>query len=458
MSKTFCILPWIHTQTKPNGQIKPCCRFDIKHPDYKTETGYKFDGYNINNMSYYDAVNSTVWNEIKLAMLEGQTVPGCRKCYQEDDFQFNYTEDSRKSLRSMRVKENTLWNNDNQVGVDTINTPARLRYIELALGNYCNLKCRTCNGNLSTTWYDDEHILSAHYPDRKFYNLVLNVDNDWYESDFNDVEEIKFTGGEPMLHPNFTKTLDMLIATGRANLIKLDIFTNASWIPREKVLSRLRQFKFVTINLSVDGIAHVNDYIRYPSEWATVHESVKEWLMTEKKYSMFSIRWAPVISIFNVWVFHKMIEWWFNLQHEVKQKPWWQIILNKDDTGTLYTTMIVNIVYDPDYLNPSLYPNKKLLVSKLLADRDRWIQTMTMDTDNDPHMKNLAETTLMGIYYKVLSSVNSKEESIDIDKVKQFIEFTADLDRIRGQDLRVNLHNLWKRFEGMVEYRGKIND
>jgi hypothetical protein len=44
-----------------------------------------------------------------------------------------------------------------------------------------------------------------------------------------------------------------------------------------------------------------------------------------------------------------------------------------------------------------------------------------------------------------------------MDLLKQFIEYTADLDKLRGQDLRVNLPNLWKRFEGMIEYKGKMN-
>jgi hypothetical protein len=68
-----------------------------------------------------------------------------------------------------------------------------------------------------------------------------------------------------------------------------------------------------------------------------------------------------------------------------------------------------------------------------------------------------AEMSLFGVYNKVVSSLNSKDEEIDMDLLKQFIEYTADLDKLRGQDLRVNLPNLWKRFEGMIEYKGKMN-
>ena len=91
MSKTFCILPWIHAQTKPNGQIKPCCRFDHKNLEYKTKDGYKFDRFNINNedMTFTAALNSPEWRSIRNDMLNGEQVPGCRKCDQEEDFAFN---------------------------------------------------------------------------------------------------------------------------------------------------------------------------------------------------------------------------------------------------------------------------------------------------------------------------------------------------------------------------------
>ena len=62
------------------------------------------------------------------------------------------------------------------------------------------------------------------------------IEKDWDIKDFEYVEEIKFTGGEPMLHPNFIKTIDTILATGKQKNITLDIFTNASWVPKDKVI------------------------------------------------------------------------------------------------------------------------------------------------------------------------------------------------------------------------------
>jgi hypothetical protein len=456
MSNTFCVLPWIHAQTKPDGQIKPCCRFDHSHKDYiLSDKTNKFDKFNINNVTFNDALNSQEWQEIRNSMLAGEQVAGCRKCYQEEyGSGVPQPKNIKRNHKSMRVKENWMWNEDNQNNIIDKNN-IRIRYLELAFGNHCNLKCRTCNGILSTTWYDDDNKLAKYYADRKFHKEVVNVESEWNVNDFIHVEEIKFTGGEPMLHPDFIKTIDMIISTGRQHLITLDIFTNASWIPREKILSRLMQFKQVTINLSVDGLGYVNDYIRFPSEWTTVNDSVREWLVAETKDTeRLCVKWAPVISVMNVWSFHKMLEWWFLLQKEIGGKEWWDVLVRSH--GLALTTMIINTVSDPAYLKPSLFPKKFLLNQKLNAHRDSLIQEMNnYEHEIAAGVKWNAELTLFGFYSKVLSALN---EDLDMEQLKIFVEYTADLDKLRGQDIRIDLHHLWKRIEGMIEYKGRINE
>ena len=453
MSKTFCILPWIHAQTKPDGQIKPCCRFDHKHKDYLLlDKTYKFDKFNIKDVTFNGALNSSEWQEIRDDMLNGEQVAGCRKCYQEEHGRgVPQPKNIKRNHKSMRVKENWMWNDDNQTTI--IDDVVKIRYLELAFGNYCNLKCRTCNGGLSTSWYDDENKLAQYYSDRKAHNDIINVNCKWDPRDFDHVEEIKFTGGEPMLHPDFIKTIDMIISTGRQHLITLDIFTNASWIPRDKILSRLMQFKQVTINLSVDGIGRVNDYIRFPSEWSTVDTSVREWLIAETKDpERLYVKWAPVISVMNVWLFHRMLEWWFGLQKEISNKEWWNVLFRYH--GSAFITMIINVAHDPSYLRPSLFPKKYLLNEKLNAHLDSLIQKMNQN-ETDPDIKWNAEIALFGLYSKVLSALN---EELDTEQLKIFVEYSADLDKIRGQDLRTNLYDLWKRIDGKIEYKGRIND
>jgi len=455
MADTFCILPWIHTQTKPNGQIKPCCRFDHKHKDYRlSDNTYKFDKFNINSVNFTDALNSPEWQELRTAMIAGDTIAGCRKCYKEEDVGVEFqAQKPNKKNKSMRVKENSKWNNDIQNA--PLDTSIKLKYLELTMGNYCNLKCRTCSSDLSTTWVDEQNILSKYYLDKHVSKSIINIEKDWDIEDFDYVEEIKFTGGEPMLHPNFIKTIDTILATGKEKSITLDIFTNASWIPKDKVISRLKRFKEVTINLSIDGIGVVNDYIRSPSEWSTVNAAAREWLTLEKNnQDTFLIKWAPVISIMNADNFTAMVDWWFNLQKEVKNKNWWDIIVtaNTKIKDEYITLIIVNTVYDPIYLNPSLLPEKNKTLAFLLETRNNYlIQLKNSKTKN----QELVEMHLRKIFNKVISSINVTSDS---SLLQSFIEYTADLDKIRGQDMRISLPELWKRIEGLAEYKGRIDE
>lgn len=458
---TFCVLPWTHAQTKPNGQIKPCCRFDHKNEAYKLADGtFKFDKFNINKgTTYTQALESPEWQEIRTSMDNGERVPGCRKCYQEEDFQYNSIyKNPKKRVRSMRSKENWRWNRDNQDTIDAngITEPGKIRYLELALGTYCNLKCRTCTADLSSTWVEDETALSKFYTDRQVYKPIITVEENWDVRDFENVEEIKFTGGEPMLHPNFIKIIDIIIATGRQHLITLDIFTNASWVPRAKVLDRLKQFGKVVINLSVDGVGKVNDYVRAPSDWPTVEESVTEWLVAENTYpDTYIIKWAPCISIYNVWQFDQMVDWWVNLQHKIKGQGWWLSITKIQSNDVIevpQVTMLANVVHDPKYLSASHYPDKEALITQLVHHKRNFVSKVKAEVSSEEDQWAV-ELQLEGIYNKVVGALYAPADPI---MLKTFIEYTADLDKLRGQDLRTDIPFLWDKLNDHVEYKGRM--
>jgi len=461
---TFCILPWMHAQTKPNGQIKPCCRFDHKNPAYKQSNGtYTFDQFNINNgTTFTQALESPEWETIRQQMENDQRVAGCWKCYKEEndhDVAQQGKAVNPKISRSMRSKENWLWNMDNQDGIDTAkNTKSHIRYLELALGTFCNLKCRTCTADLSSSWVEDETVLSKYYSDRRVYNQVITIEENWDVRDFQHVEEIKFTGGEPMLHPNFIKIIDIILATGRQHLITLDIFTNASWIPRDKVLSRLKQFKTVRINLSVDGVGKVNDYVRDPSDWPTVEAAVKQWLVAETDYpEVFLIKWCPCISLYNIWQFTKMVDWWVDLQNSVKKGTWWKNITylqSNEQISVEQLNMTLNVAHEPKYIAVNNYPDKENLTKKLTEHKINFVKKVK-EMVTDKTVNWAAELQLEGIYNKLLGALAAP---VDPVLLQHFIEYTADLDKLRGQDLRKDIPELWDKIKDLVEYKGRINE
>ncbi len=432
---TFCILPWMHAQIKPNGQIKPCCRFDHRHNLYRKEDGsFKFEKFNINKTTFIEALQSQEWEEIRQQMFNGEEVPGCRKCYHEEHLERGLSKDFGSSgmSRSLRSIENRLWNGGNQDFFEGTEKK-EIRFLELALGTFCNLKCRTCASDLSSSWIEDESKLAGFYKDRAARQSKFTIETEWNLVDFEHVEEVKFTGGEPMMHPNFIKIIDLILSMGRQHLIELDIYTNTSWFPSSSLLERLKQFKAIRINLSIDGVGKVNDYLRPPSQWPLVEASALQWLKQEREHpDIFKILWVPCISIYNVWQFREMIEWWLDLQ----------IGMEPGKFSSPKNNIIVNVLQEPKYLSLSNYPDKNELIEWLMEHKKNI---------NSRFSKEIISTEK--IYDKVIGALNAP---MNKDLLQVFIEYTADLDNIRNDDLRVDIPFLWDKLKKLVEYKGRI--
>lgn len=446
----FCILPWVHAQVKPDGQIKPCCRFAHRDEHYQTETGYVFDDFNINKDSTLkDAIDSSLWTDIRNKMLNDEQIPGCWKCYREE---------SSGDGRSMRTGANDFWFQHLLEAEDTT-----LKYIELTLGSFCNLKCRTCSGYLSTTWLPEENILSDHYEDRSFIKTPKQVEKEYQKSDFEDVDLIKFTGGEPMLHPKFESLLDTIISTDRSSDIVLDIFTNASWVPKDKTLSKLKTFKRVNINLSIDGLGSVNDYVRSPSEWSTVEHVTKIWL---SQPDSFEVVWHPTFCIYNICQSVEMIEWWINIQQEVKQRDLWNSITTiakrpprKNEIRTLPTTykkltMVSNVVHAPSYLQCSLLPQKESVITQLKAFQNKMISKLEEGFELDSY-DYYALTAHINMFIDKI--VNAIQKETSDDQINLFGSYTADLDKLRSENFKTAIPDLYNQFDQSI-FKGKINE
>lgn len=383
-------------QVKPSGQMKPCCRFEFHNAEYKGPTGeYVFSPHNLNDQTTLsNSQRSDVWEDIRQQLLKNQPVAGCSKCYNEEE----------ASGFSMRTNENYLRNNNKQNGPSYDVKVPTIKYLEMTFGNYCNLKCRTCNGDLSSTWWEDENALvdSGKYPDRYFYirnsTKNVNIPFKWMPEDFINVEEIKFTGGEPMVHPDFIKLMDMLIELDVAKNIKLDVFTNCSWIPGEKYLDRLRQFKKIVLSLSVDGVGAVNDYIRAPSKWETVDNAVTAWLnLEDTNRENVHVVWNPTINIYNILNVKEMIEWWITKNTDIDEN--WlakTVIVNStlaDNEAVPAGKVKFNILQDPSYLSVKMLKSMDWSAREKIINDVMYV-TGKLETDNRKMQKFLLKNSM----------------------------------------------------------------
>ena len=454
MPNSFCIYPWMHIQVKPNGQAKPCCRFNHMRNEYMVENqGYStLKPYNVNNMSLSDIHKSKFWNELRSDMLEGKTIPGCHKC-DNDDISDNW---------SMRANANNEWNERKQASPIPSNRNIKFKYLELTTGRYCNLKCRTCASDLSTTWESDDKAIKGLYKDsvsnsprQEYSHLPKILDLTFSSNDFKEILLVKLTGGEPMITPTFIPFIDTIINSGYAKNIILEIYTNTSWVPKDKILNRLKQFKFVKVFLSIDGIGEVNDYIRAPSKWDTVNESAETWIKFSKENQSFSIVFSPTINLYNILNLSDMIEWWYDLQIKYFSKNFVLYASEGEKKVELDTGFIFNVVtakfsptmlQTPTYLSASLLPDKTEVIEKLKKIKFKKIEWASSE-DEIKYSKRV-ESIIDHIIYNL--------QLEPLDNLETFINFSYDLDKLRNQNLQKSLPELWDQIKDKVEYKGNL--
>jgi len=281
IKETFCILPFTHLATHPDGKVTPCCesKFTSKHLDKDLELG-------INTVE--EIRNSKNFKALRKQMLEGKFHTSCDFCYDRE----------KAGLVSKRIRENTKYEVDYN-NIDKYKD-LPLMSVELRLGNVCNAKCVICHPGSSSKWNEDitEEIQSIDsgynkriientwFRDDKFYDNVLNYSND--------IVHLWFNGGEPLLIKEHLKFLNKLVELNVTDKIELEYHTNGSLITT-KILDIWKNFKNLKITLSLDDIETRFHYARYPLTFDTVENSIKLLRESNIHYDI-----IPTVNLLNV--------------------------------------------------------------------------------------------------------------------------------------------------------------
>ena len=299
----------MHQMIDTNGAVKLCCV--AEDPTVKDHG---------KSMNVTDTDLSSVWNNdymqnVRKRLLEGQQVKDCGQCYRKE----------RRGEYSFRQRANQDWENE----VDKILLQEKLtvdeppKYLDIRFGNLCNLKCRMCTGIYSKILGEELEAIAD--KDEEF--RLLGPDSaksytfDWYDnpSFWQDLKKyiphvklIYLTGGEPTLVQGNYEFLQQLIDKGHAQNISLVFNTNVTNF-QQRFLDIINQFKQITLNLSIDGVEGVQEYIRYPSKWKHIQKNM-DLLMTKIKQSRtrFKLVFTPTVSILNVADFKTLVEWAYN--------------------------------------------------------------------------------------------------------------------------------------------------
>ena len=311
-SKTFCLHPFTGLATREDGAIKACCR---SHP-----VGW------IQENSLEQIWNNDTMQRIRRQVLTGERPPECAPC-------FNLEDQGVESLRQRHIKGeipeariNLYPNALDDLHVE-MTMPFKFPTMEIKLNNLCNLKCRMCNPTDSTSWNDWKEVEEFYVKENNYLVEVikdLNLDRKPYLDKFDDnpnwwasfekllpyFRRVEFAGGEPLMDPQHFKILDMLKPYG-AN-IELKYATNGTTLGINKgrtIHEYWPHFRSVAVNVSIDGIGDIYNYIRGNGDWNDIIKSIKD---IQRIPNVSRVVGAVAVQVSNVLILDQMIEYFLD--------------------------------------------------------------------------------------------------------------------------------------------------
>jgi MoaA/NifB/PqqE/SkfB family radical SAM enzyme len=298
----FCVLPWVSLETSPIGTVRPCC---LAEDELLDNNGDKFD---LSTASFTGIQTSNSMQKLRQEFLDGQQPKTCRKCWREE----------RSGRTSKRM--HTLDRLKHMLSDQTWTVDAKpLMFLDLKLGNICNLKCRICGSWSSSTFATEElHWLRAN-EDRKenhHYHMLRRGawprENQqfWSEIDqvLGQIQYIEFTGGEPFMIQEHFDMLQGMVDRGIAGQVEIHYNTNGTQWP-EGAEEIWRHFKAVEIAFSIDDVGARFEYQRSGAVWSEVCDNIERFKLLKSRHANIQLQVCTTVNVFNVYYLETVANW-----------------------------------------------------------------------------------------------------------------------------------------------------
>jgi MoaA/NifB/PqqE/SkfB family radical SAM enzyme len=375
MADNFCIMPFVHSFVTPNI-ISPCCAY----------TG----PIKVNSKKQY--WSSEQLKNIQQNMLNNVRDPGCNICWKKED----------RGYSSLRQHSNQIYA-DHITDIKQNKKIDNPFYLDLRLGNLCNLKCRMCTSEWSSQIAGE--ILDN--PDEDWIDTpkqkVIELDNDTWElldQWIPYVRRVFMTGGEPTIIKRNLDYINKIITSGHSTNVELIFTTNATNINQNFVEIR-KHFKSVSYNVSIDAVGELANYIRYPSNWQTINDNLKK-IGTGVSLNT-TIQWLNMTRLNEIFEFIKNCDISFG-------GIWFQLVT------------------DPYYLDPIYAPT--FMKEKCIADITAFLESEFL---NQEKYNNILYGELKQSLQQVKNFLTANLNNVKY--TQEFLKRMEILDRLRGQKL-----------------------
>jgi len=343
----FCVLPWVSLEASPIGTVRPCCLADDEILD---NAGRKFE---LSSADFTAIQDSNAMRTLRKQFLAGEQPQTCRKCWNEE----RAGRTSKRMHTLDRMKHMGISN-------DWTADAKPLMFLDLKLGNICNLKCRIC-GSWSSSQFASEEIAWTH-PDKRRDSHAYQMlragawprDNPqfWQQIDQHlaDIRYIEFTGGEPFMIAEHFDMLQGIVDRGIAGQVEIHYNTNGTHYP-EKAEKIWQHFKTVEIAFSIDDVGERFEYQRTNAKWTEVCDNMDRFRDLREIYPNIQLQICTTVNVFNVRYLDQVADWiyrnregfnfvYWNMMHDA----WYFSIATLPDSAKAAVAQHLRTVVVPD--------------------------------------------------------------------------------------------------------------
>jgi organic radical activating enzyme len=376
-------------------------------------------------------------------MQAGRRPAGCEYCWK--------IEDMGRDAVSDRIYKSKIYEIHDLR--EAAGTPADqdidLKTLEISFDRTCQLACSYCNPAFSSTWVKDirnrgpyqnlisdgrNHFTHSHDSAQLFRfgepNPYVDAFFAWWETDLHrTLEELRITGGEPLMSGYTWQLLDWFRANPGRSKTRLAINSNLSldWSTVQRLLDSCQGIE-LDIYTSNEAVGDQAEYIRDGLDWQTWNHNVQNILMAEDS----PVRAVHSMCTINALCLESLPEY---LDH---------LLLLKKIYGRNRVNFTLNILRFPSFQSPLVLPRE-------IRDRHRinlitWLELNRDDPVLQEHEINHVQRLID--YLDTVKTPHS--DAFEMPKLhNDFREFYQQYDNRRDKDFTSTFPRLKEWYDSL---------
>ena len=388
--------------------------------------------------------NTPQKKEQRRQMQNGERPAGCEYCWK--------IEDIHRDNISDRVYKSKIFTNDELDSAYKLdhNEDVNLKTLEIAFDRTCNFACTYCNPAFSSTWANNikqkgpytglksdgrNHFTHPHDSAEPYKkdetNPYVEAFYKWWESDLHKtLNELRITGGEPMMSPNLWRLLDWIETQGDKMNPNMNIAINSNLGAKASIIDRfkrkLKGFKNFHLYTSCEATFDQAGYIRDGMDFSTWHSNLLHMMVDKVPSEIHNMATINALCLESLPQFLEKLVWFKSA--------------SKVYGPTINYTL--NILRFPSFQSPLVLPDD--LRNKFKLDLVKFLNS------NEKHLEHMEinQTQRLIDYLDVVKTPHAGAATQD-QLQKDFKTFYSQYDQRTGKDFEKTFPIIGEWYRGI---------